>query len=120
MLDVKQQLMAVKMAMEDERLRWIMGKEKSLLEEGNMYGEKISKEKYDMLMDEIIAAELIRKKILVLVNEEPQSVNMLSEKSGLNPQEIFKNMVTLLRKGLVEMNRIQGNTPFYCGLKVQK
>jgi predicted Rossmann fold nucleotide-binding protein DprA/Smf involved in DNA uptake len=111
--DIKQRLDAVKLTVSDPRIRWLIGKGKDLIEEGNVYGEKISKDEYDKLMEESIANEIIRKQILTLVNTEPLSVKLISEKIGLHPSEVFKNIIVLLRKGMIEIDKVEGSSPFY-------
>lgn len=120
MSDVEQKLIAAKLAMLDPRLRALAGKERTLVEEGNAYGEKVTKEEFDKLMDEVLTTELNRKKLLVLMEEEPLSVEMLAERTGLAPDEVFKNVLVLQRKGLIQMEKIEGNCPFYKAVKTEQ
>jgi DNA-binding transcriptional ArsR family regulator len=117
MADVKEKLLAAKLAVLEPRLRILMGKEKTLIEEGNVYGEKITKEEFDKKIEEILSTEIIRKMIYAMIWEEPLSVEKLSEKTGLSPDIIFKNILALQRKGLAQIEKIEDNWPLYKGVK---
>lgn len=115
--ETRQKLEAAKLVLSDERLRILMGKEKMLVEEGNVYGETIPKERFDQLIDQIFTDEVIRKTALVLLHDRPLSVEELAKAIGTSPTIVFKNILHLQRKGLVDIDKVEGNTPRYKALR---
>ncbi|MFQ6618206.1 MAG: winged helix-turn-helix domain-containing protein [Fidelibacterota bacterium] len=117
MENIKQKLEIAKLVISDSRLKTLLGKEKVLVEEGNVYGEKISAEKFNQIVDEIFTTEVIRKRIMVLLEESPLTVKELSERTGFQPGQIFQNIVELQRNGLVDVERVEKNYPVYRRIK---
>jgi len=113
MSDVRQKLTTAKLVLTDPRLRTLLGKETQLVEEGNVYGEKVDPERLHQLLDEVFSAELARKNILALVEETPLSVQELSERIGLSPDEVFWHVLALQRRGLLDVASVENGSPLY-------
>jgi len=111
-------ILAAKSAAADFRLRVLVGREKGLTEDVNVYGEKVSQEKFDETMDKAIADEYIRNKIYFLVRKEPLSVKELSKRLDLSPQMVLRHIVVMRRRGMVAVDRVEGITPLYAALEV--
>jgi coenzyme F420-reducing hydrogenase delta subunit len=111
-------ILAAKAAAGDFRLRVLVGREKGMIKDGNVYGEKISQEKFDETTDEAIAAEYIRNKIYFMARKEPISVKELSKRLDLNPQAVLRHIVVMRRRGMVAVNQVEGTTPRYVSLEV--
>lgn len=109
---------AAKEAAEDFRLKVILGKEKELTERLNVYGEKLSSEEFDALINDIVEDEFIRHKIHILTKNKPLSVKNLAEATELKPAIVLKQIVNLRRKNMIALNNIEGATPFYKALEV--
>jgi predicted transcriptional regulator len=110
---IMESLYAARNAVEDFRLRTLVGKELVLVEKENVYDEKISQEKIDELMDIAIDEELVRTRILLLAKDEPQSVKGLAKKMNVPSQEVLKQIVTLRDRNLIRLENIEGTTPLY-------
>jgi coenzyme F420-reducing hydrogenase delta subunit len=106
-------LFVARQAVEDFRLRTLVGKEIGLIEKGNVYDEKLTQEKIDDLMDSAISEELVRTRILHLTKEEPQSVKALAKRMNVPSREVLKHIVTLRDRNLIKLETIEGTTPFY-------
>jgi len=117
-VDVLEGILAAKAAAEDFRLRVLVGREKGIIEDGNVYEEKLSQEKFDETMDEAIATEYIRNKIYFTIRREPLSVRELSKHLDLDPQAVLRHIVVLRRRGMVAVDRVEGTTPLYAALEV--
>jgi len=117
-LVILENIMAAKSAVEDFRLRVLVGREKELTEKGNVYGEKTAQEEFDKTTDEAIQTEYIRNKIFFMIRKEPQSVKELSKRLDLDPQVVLRHIVVLRRRGMVTMDRVEGTTPSYAALEV--
>lgn len=110
---MKQRLLALQQAGSDGEVRWLVNKELSLVEEGNVYQEKVSQEEFDILMDEIIAAKYTQKRILILLKDSPLSVKDVSGILGLSSPKVLRQVVALEQEGLISMVDMRGNSPLY-------
>ena len=111
-------VLAAKAAAGDFRLRVLVGREKELVEEGNVYGEEISQEEFDETMDEAIEAEYVRNRIYLMVKDEPLSVKELSKRLDLDPRTVLRHMVVMRKRGRVAVDRVEGTSPLYAALRV--
>jgi F420-non-reducing hydrogenase iron-sulfur subunit len=109
---------AAKNAASEFRLRVLLGREEELTEFLNAYGEKISKEEFDALLEEIVKAEFIRYKIHYLTKAKPLSVKELAEALGIKPSAVLRHITNMRRKGLIALDKVEGNTPLYKALEV--
>ena len=109
---------AAKNAASEFRLRVLLGREEELTEFLNAYGEKISKEEFDVLLDEIVKAEFIRYKIHCLTKAKPLSVKELAEALGIKPSTVLRHITNMRRKGMITLDKVEGNTPLYKALEV--
>ncbi|MBU7032313.1 MAG: hydrogenase iron-sulfur subunit [Theionarchaea archaeon] len=87
----------------DFRIRWLVGRERDLLEEGNAFGEPVSPEEFEPLLDEIISIQYIRNAILTSLKESPQSVKELAESLKLPPYTVVENIIHLRRTQQVQL-----------------
>ena len=113
-------ILAAKRATADFRLRLLAGREKVMVEEGNVYGEEVSQEEFNKILEEVIDAEYIRNKIYFLAKEKPLSVKELSERLKLAPQTVLRHIVMMRRRGWVAVEKVEGTTPFYRALEMLK
>ena len=111
-----QAMLAAKEAASGFRLRALVGRERSLIEGGNSYGEKILQGKFDEVMDDAIKAEYIRAEILLLTKKEPLSVKDMAKKLELGPQETLKNVTIMVRKNLLYLDHVEGTSPLYAAI----
>jgi len=111
-------VLAAKAAAGDFRLRVLVGREKELVEKGNVYGEEVSQDEFDETMEEAIEAEYVRNRIYLMVKDEPLSVKELSKRLDLDPQTVLRHMVVMRQRGWVAVDRIEGTSPLYVALEV--
>ena len=111
-------IMAAKVVAGDSRIRTLVGREKKLVEEGDVYGEKVGQEEFDKVMDESIDAEYVRSRIHLLVKDKPMSVERVAKHLGLDPKVVLRHIVVLKQRGLVTLDRIEGEDPLYIALEV--
>ncbi|MDH5449812.1 MAG: transcriptional regulator [Candidatus Bathyarchaeota archaeon] len=69
-------------------------------------------------MDGSIDAEYIRNRIHLLVKDKPMSVEGLAKHLGLDPKNVLRHIVVLRQRGLVSLDRIEGEDPLYIALEV--
>jgi len=116
---ILENLLAAKRVAEGFRLRVLVGRERELVEEKNVYGDKVSQEKFNELLDEATRAEYVRSKIYNMLEKEPLSVRGISKRLGLEPQEVLRHIVVMRRKGMLRVDRVEGTTPIYVPLEVR-
>jgi len=112
-------LRAAKNAAGEFRLRVLLGREKELTEGVNVYGEKLTPEEFDTLLDDVVEDEFIRYKIHLLTRTKPLSVKALAEVTEMKPAAVLKQIVNMRRKNMIALDSIEGTTPFYKALEVE-
>lgn len=112
-----QRLEAAKMTVEKERVRWLMGNERNLIEKGNIFGEKMSYPEFDTLMDETIREEFFKSWLLLNLDGKPTSAKELATILGLQVREVFTSLVDLMEEGEVSIHSFEGRTPKYIRIK---
>jgi len=110
---LRTRLVAAKEALAQERIRWLVGRERELVEDKNVFGEKISQEEFDQLMLQTIEKEFAKRRILLSIGEDSLSVREIARRVEAPPREVLRNMVSLERDGLVSVVGIEGNSPKY-------
>jgi len=101
------------MASTSYRMRALVGRERAITEQENVYGEKIPKEEFDELFDNAIYDEYIRHRILISLQQDPKSVKDLAIEFNVEPSEILDHILVLKQRGQVAMDKIVGITPIY-------
>lgn len=116
---IKVNVLAAKNAASDFRLRVLLGREKELTEGVNVYGEKLSQDEFDELLDEIVNEEFVRHKIYVLTKTKPFSVKDLAEIVEMKPAAVLRQIVDMRRRNMIALDHVEGQTPFYKALEVK-
>jgi len=112
-------ILAAKNAANEFRLRVLLGREKELTDDKNVYGDRLTIEEFDILMNDIVEDEFIRYKIHLLTKTKPQSVKALSEIIEMKPAAVLKQIVNMRRRNMIALDSIEGTTPFYKALGVE-
>jgi coenzyme F420-reducing hydrogenase delta subunit len=112
-------VLAAKSAVSDFRLRVLLGREKELTEGVNVYGEKISQDEFDTLLDEIVMEEFIRHKIYLLTKTKPLSVKALAEAVEMKPADVLREIANMRRRNMIALDHVEGTTPLYKALEVK-
>ena len=110
---------AAERAAATSRLRTLVGREKKLTEEENVYGEKVAQEEFDKLMEESVKEEYLRSRIYLLAKNKSMSVEELAKWLGVDPQIVLRHIVVMKRRGLLKMDRIEGDSPLYVALEAR-
>ncbi len=108
-----EKLKALKNAAGDQRLRTLVGRERKITEQGNVYGEVVSKEKFDDLLNLAIKDEFERHWILLTLQKEPKSAKVIARELKIDSSEVLKHIVTLRNQNLVELEKIEELSPIY-------
>ncbi len=106
-------LKAAKAAVQQEKVRWLVGKELDLIEKGNIFGEKITPSKWETLLNAIIEGEYKKMRITLQLEETPRSVKEIADFSKLSPLEVSSHLTDLEEAGQVRLHSIADRTPKY-------
>ncbi|MFB0502514.1 MAG: hydrogenase iron-sulfur subunit [Candidatus Bathyarchaeia archaeon] len=110
---LRTRLIAAKETLAQERLRWLVGRERELVEHENVFGEKVSQEEFDQLMLQTIEKEFAKRRILLSMGEDALSVREIAQRVEASPRDVLRNMITLERDGFVSVVGIEGSSPLY-------
>jgi coenzyme F420-reducing hydrogenase delta subunit len=100
-------------AAKDFRLKSLVGRELKLTQVGNVYNELVSQEKIDDILENAIKTEFIRQRLFLASLNRPISVKELSIYLEIPSKEVLTHIVTLKDRGLIELDHIEGTTPYY-------
>lgn len=94
--EIKRRLDAMVDSLNDERLRWLIGKGISLVEKG-----EIKPEEYETLIENILRTEMERKMIINELKSGPLIVSEISKHTQLLPKQTFRHLMALKRLNVV-------------------
>jgi len=112
--DFKNCLLVGKKIVESVRLRWLVGKQRVLIEEGNVYGEKLSAEKINEILLKNIDKEYDRQRIVSLLSQKPYSVIKIAEELKIPSSTVAKYVTGMENSGFVSIFDFNNNDPRYC------
>jgi len=99
---------------ESVRLRWLVGKQRELIEKGNVYGETIPAEKIDEILLTNIDKEYDRQRIISQLSKTPSSVIQLAQELNIPSSTVAKHVNGMENTGIVSIFDFNNNTPRYC------
>jgi coenzyme F420-reducing hydrogenase delta subunit len=97
------------------RLRSVVARIKKAVDEGNVYGEKMAKERFEELMAKLIKDEYIRSGILLSIEEHPKTVEEIADEIGISTEIVFMNVARLWKKQVVLPSGHKNLSPMYTG-----
>jgi F420-non-reducing hydrogenase iron-sulfur subunit len=106
-------LLGAKHASEAFKLRAVVGREKKLTEEGNVYGDKVPQDEYEKWMTDFVNEQYIRSRILDAVRIEPKTVQQLAEDLNIPTKIAFLHVGRLWKKQMILPVGHEGVSPTY-------
>ncbi len=97
----------------DFRLRWLIGRQRNIQENGDAYGQESDREKWDLVMDKVLRDQFIRAQIIERTLEGPASVEDMAEVIDADTVEIFRHVQRLRITGRVAIAGHRGHSPLY-------
>lgn len=88
--------------MEDERVRWLLGKKLTITREENVFGKQITEPRYDLILHNAAQAELYRKLIADEIRDSPRSTVEIAEALDMEPSEVLRHLIAMRKWRLVE------------------
>ena len=98
---MKEKLRAVKTSLEGEKIRWMVGKGPELMEKENVYHEQLPKEKLEATIETTIRDELIKNRIVALVESKSLPAAEISQTLDLKLNETLSYLVSLVGEGKI-------------------
>jgi len=106
-------LRAMEEAAGGDRLRALVGRERKITEQENVYGEQVSLEKFNEIFDSAIMEEYERHRILVSLEKDRRSVKDLAAELKIDPSVVLEHIIILKSRGQVDFGEIVGITPMF-------
>ena len=112
--EMKGRLHAVKASLEGEKIRWMVGKGPELIEKENVYHEQLPKERLDAAIETTIRDELIKNRIIALVESKTLAAAEISQTLNLKLKETLDYLVSLIGEGKIGFDPSEeGKIPKY-------
>ncbi|MEJ2248178.1 MAG: hydrogenase iron-sulfur subunit [Candidatus Lokiarchaeota archaeon] len=111
--EILENLEAIHLAATGYRMRALVGRERALIEQGNVYEELIPKEKFDTLFNKAIYDEYLRSRMLISLRKDSKSVKDLAIELNIPANEVLDHILVLKGRGNISMSKIVGITPLY-------
>ena len=111
--DFRERLEIGERIVSSERIRWLIGKERELIEKGNVYDEKVDEHDFHQLLQVNIGLEYDRQCISSVINEKPQTIHTIAKKLNMPTSSVLKNIISMENIGLVHLVDVKDNSPRY-------
>jgi coenzyme F420-reducing hydrogenase delta subunit len=111
--NLRDELDAALITLRDFRLRALMGKVRTIRDDGNVYGENIRRSELDALVADAVESEYVRNGILVVAKDKDWSVPDLAKRFDRDSEEIMRHVVRLRQRNVLGLAKIEGNDPYY-------
>jgi F420-non-reducing hydrogenase iron-sulfur subunit len=111
--EILQKLKAIEIAASDNRMRALVGRQRKITEEENVYGEKYPEDLFNDIMDQAVKEEFERHRILLSLERDSKSVKDLAIELNIDPSLVLEHMLILKSRSQVDFKQIIGNTPIF-------
>ena len=111
--EILDKLRAMEEAAAGDRMRALVGRERKITEQENVYGEKVPLEKFNEIFDSAIIEEYNRHRILLALEKESRSVKDLATELKIDPSVVLEHVLLLKSRGQVDFGEIVGITPMF-------
>jgi len=113
MPELTERLKIAQKALASPKLRWVIGKKPVFLKDGNKYAEVFTEHEINRTLSGIIIDEMAVHSILAALQKRPVAVIDLAEELQIPAPDTLKYVLALKRRGLVELDRVEGRSPVY-------
>jgi hypothetical protein len=88
--------------MDDERVRWLLGKKLTITREENVFGKQIAEARYDRILYNAAQAEFYRKLIADEIRDTPRSAVEIAKALNLEPSDVLRHLIAMRKWRSVE------------------
>ncbi len=114
--DLLNKLKAIQMSVSNNRIRALVGRQRVITEQENVYGEKYPEDKFNNLFDQAIKDEYERHRILISLKMDSKSVKDLAKELNIDPSIVLEHILSLKGRNQVDFGEIIKNTPMFITL----
>jgi hypothetical protein len=107
---LKLPLAAVTRALQAPPLRWLMGMERQLTEQENVFHERLDGQHYRLLLMQRAEEEYQKALLLEVLREGPKTVPEMAEETGLAPYTVSRMLNHLENTGLADVSGHEGTS----------
>jgi F420-non-reducing hydrogenase iron-sulfur subunit len=111
--ELLEKVSAIKMAVSSKRMRALVGRERKLIEEENVYGDKVDEKAFLKLLDQAIKEEYERHRILIALDKGDRSVKDIAAEIKVDQSIVLDHMIILKARAEADFKELIGNTPIY-------
>ena len=111
--EILDKLKAIDEAAASDRMRTLVGRKRKITEQENVYGEKVSLEKFNYIFDSTLIDEYNRQRILLSLEKESKSVKNLAVELKIDPSIVLQHVLVLKTRNQTDFQEIRGNTPIF-------
>ena len=108
-----EKLIALESAADSDRIRALVGRQRKVTEEENVYGEKVSLEKFKNIFNSAIKDEFERHQILLSLEKDSKSVKDLAIELNIESSVVLEHVLILKNLNKIDFQDIIGNTPIF-------
>lgn len=98
----QKRIKAAERVLRGERLRWLLGKKRELVQTGNVFGKTMTDARYERMLSEVSHTELERELVLMELEEGPKGVPEVAAATGLPGPHVFRHIIMLMKARRVE------------------
>jgi len=113
---LKMQIEAAERTVDDEAIRWLVGKEVPITTKGDVYGRSWDVDKYEKVLDTALEREYHNNLIVLAIKDGFTSVRDISQKTGLEVLRVSYLLADLERVGRVEFTGMTDAKPVFAAL----
>ena len=106
----KLELSALESVLKSTRIRWLMGMDRQITEQENVYHEKMEATAYQTFVRQAVVDEYEKGLILEALADGPQSVREMAKKTGLPVYTVSLRLNDLERGGQAQFHKFEGTT----------
>ena len=106
--ELQRRLVSARDVLSQQRMRWLINRERDLLENGNVFGESVNQDEFNKVKFEALTREYEKNRILNSINSKALSVKEIAKILALPSRDVVRNLIALEQNGLVTVSGIEG------------
>eukprot|EP01008_Symbiontida_sp_HLA12_P002865 NODE_800_length_755_cov_1.930380_g791_i0.p2 GENE.NODE_800_length_755_cov_1.930380_g791_i0~~NODE_800_length_755_cov_1.930380_g791_i0.p2 ORF type:complete len:165 (+),score=61.59 NODE_800_length_755_cov_1.930380_g791_i0:234-728(+) len=114
--DFEMELEAVEMTLENQSIRWLVGKESAITAKGDVYGRPWDKERYEDVIDNELEREYQKNLIFLSIKNGDRSVRDVAKSAGIELLRVSYLLADLERSNRVEFSGMEDRKPAFTAI----
>ncbi len=111
--ELRTRLVAARAVFSQHRMRWLINRERELLEDGNVFGETVDRDAFNAVKFEALVKEYEENRILLSISEKALSVKEIAQTTDLTTRDVLKHLTRMEQNGFITVSGIKGVRPLY-------